>query len=146
MAYLPGTTKRTSALADTVVHFSFNYADASGTYQIPLPAGCFVKEIGTFVSEAFTTSGSNASLTIGDSAGAANYMAANDVVLETIDTVTTLASGAGETNATGKYYATADYIRLVFTAASAGATAGKVLGYVRYSSVSNDGIPAAAAG
>lgn len=146
MAYIPGTLKRTSALTDTTVHFAITYADATGTFRINVPAGTFVKEIGTFVSQAFTTSGSNASLSIGDSSSATNYMATNDVVLETIDTVTTKASGAGETNATGKYYSSADYILLTFTAATAGATAGKVLGYVTYSCVSNDGIPVAAAG
>lgn len=146
MANFPGTTKRASVLADTVVHFALTYADASGTYTVPIPAGTFVKEIGTFVSEAFTTSGSNASLEIGDGSAAAGYMATTDTVLQTIDTVTTKASGAGETYATGKYYPTADTIDFAFVKASAGATAGKVVGYVQYSCVSNDGIAAAAAG
>lgn len=146
MAYFPPAGEviaRTQT--PTLVHFSLQYDDASGTYTIPLPAGTFVHEIGTFVSQAFTTSGSNASLAIQSNGASADYMATTDTVLQTIDTVTTLASGAGEASATGKYYATATTLDFVFVAASAGATAGKVIGWVLLSNVRNNGIPAAAA-
>lgn len=147
MAYFPGVDQVIAAIkSDTLVHFCLTYADASGTYTIPLPAGTFVHNIGTFVSEAFTTSGSNASLEIGDGDGASGYMATTDTVLQTIDTVVTLASGAGEAKATGDYYPTDDTLDFTFVAATAGATAGKVVGWVRLSNVKNDGIPAAAAG
>lgn len=146
MAYFPGAGQVLAIQkTPTIVHFSLQYDDPSATYEIPIPAGTFVHNIGTFVTQAFTTSGSNASLTIGDDSSATNYMATTDTVLQTIDTVTTLASGAGETNATGKYYATANSLNFTFVAASAGATAGKVVGWVILSNVKFDGIPTAAA-
>jgi hypothetical protein len=146
MAYFPGSDEVIASLrAATLVHFSLQYDDASGTYTVPVPAGTFVHEIGTFVSEAFTTSGANAALTIGDGGAATGFMASTDTVLQTIDTVTTLASGAGETYATGKYYPTADTIDFAFTPAASGATAGKVVGFVIMSNVKLDGIPSAAA-
>jgi len=130
----------------TVVHFSFDSNDASGTYTIPVKAGMFVHAVCTFVSEAFTTSGNNAALNIGDGGSASGYLATTDTVLQTIDTAVTTAAAGGEAYAGGKYYSADDTIDLVFLAANTGGTAGKVVGYVVLSSVRLDGIPAAAAG
>lgn len=146
MAYFPPAGEVIARIkAGTLVHFSLQYDDADGTYTIPLPAGTFVHNIGTFVSEAFTTSGANASLAVQGNGASADYMATTDTVLQTIDTVTTLASGAGEASATGKYYPTATTLDFVFVPAASGATAGKVIGWAKLSNVRNDGIPAAAA-
>lgn len=146
MAYFPSAGEVIARIkAATLVHFSLQYNDAAGTYTIPIPAGTFVHGGGTFVSQAFTTSGANASLTAGDSGSATSYMDTTDTVLQTIDTTFTPFSGAGETNATGKYYPTATNLSFVFVPAASGATAGKVVGWVKMSNVTNDGIPTAAA-
>jgi hypothetical protein len=143
MARFPGVGEvRIDARGLTLCHFELGFADASGTYTIPVKAGTFVHDIGTFVTTAFTTSGSNASLAIGDGNSAAGYMATTDTALQTIDTVVTRASTSGEAYATGEYYSVDDTIDFVFVAASAGATAGKVKGFVVMSNVYNDGITA----
>lgn len=144
MARFPGVSEvRIDARGLTLVHFELTYDDVAGTYTIPVKSGTFVHEIGTFVTTAFTTSGANASLTIGDGGSATGYMATTDTVLQTIDTVTMLASTAGEAYATGKFYSVDDTIDFAFVPAASGATAGKVKGFLVMSNVFNDGISAA---
>jgi uncharacterized protein YfaS (alpha-2-macroglobulin family) len=143
--YVPSSPIRPSLQGLAAAPFSINYNAASGTYNVPLPPGALVFDIHYMVTEAFTTSGSNASLTIGDTDGADVYAAANDISLETVDTVAEKTSADGQTKATGDYYPTGDNIKLVFTAATAGATAGKIVGAVLYTCISNGGIPTAAA-
>ena len=142
---VPGSPIRGSFQGEFVAPFMIQYDAAAGTYNVPLPPGAMVTDIYWFVSEAFTTSGSNASLTIGDADAVDNYADATDTALQTLDTVAAKASGAGQTKATGDYYPTGDNIKLVFTPASAGATAGKIVGGVKFFVVTNGGIPAAAA-
>jgi hypothetical protein len=136
----------------SIVHFQIKWSEdgtnalASQTFTIPVKAGTFVHEVSTFVSEAFTTSGSNASLAIGDGTSANGYLATTDTVLQTIDTATTSSRAAGEAFANGKYYAVDDTLDFVFVAAASGATAGCVKGFVVLSNVTLDGIEPAADG
>lgn len=143
MANFPGVSEiRVDARTNTLVHFDVNYNDAAGTYTIPVKAGTFVHEIGTFVKTAFTTSGANASLTAGDGDSAHGYLDTGDTALETIDTAVTQTRAAGEAYAGGKYYAVDDTIDFVFVPAAAGATAGRVIGYAVLSHISNAGLDA----
>lgn len=147
MAYLPNQDEVLATMrAPTVVHFSFNFSDTSATYTIPVKAGTFVHAVSTFVSQAFTTSGSNAALNVGDGSSTSGFLATTDCVLQTIDTAVTTSAAGGEAYAGGKYYSADDTIDFVFLAADAGATAGKVVGFVTMSSLRLDAIPAAAAG
>jgi hypothetical protein len=147
MAYFPPPDEIMAiSRTPTVVHFSIDSNDGTATYTIPVKAGTFVHAVCTFVSEAFTTGGANASLAIGDGSSAAGYLATTDTVLQTIDTAVTTSAAGGEAYAGGKYYSADDTIDFAFTAAASAATAGKVVGFVVMSSVRLDGIPAAAAG
>lgn len=143
---IPGSAIRPSLQALAAASFAITYDTASGAYDVPLPPGALVLDVQWQVTEGFTTSGSNAALTIGDAAAADGYAKAADTALETLDTVAAKASGAGEAYATGKYYPTGGVVRLTFTKASAGATAGKIVGAVLFTCVTNGGIDAAAAG
>lgn len=136
----------------SIVHFQIKWSDdgstalASQTFTIPVKAGTFVQEVGIFVSEAFTTSGSNASLKIGDGVDDDGFLTVAATAIQTIDTVTTLASASSTAYATGKYYSVDDTIDFVFVAATAGASAGCVKGFVVLSNVSLEGIEPAADG
>jgi hypothetical protein len=136
----------------SIVHFEIKWSDdgstalPSQTFTIAVKAGTFVHEVCTFVSEAFTTSGSNASLAVGDGSSANGYLATTDTVIQTIDTATTSSRASGEAYANGKYYSVDDTIDFVFVAATAGATAGCVKGFVVLSNVTLDGIEPAADG
>lgn len=136
----------------SIVHFQIKWSSdgstklPSQTFTIPVAAGTFVQEVGVFVSEAFTTGGANASLKIGDGDDDDGFLTTAAVALQTIDTVTTLASASSTAYATGKYYSVDDTIDFVFVAAASAATAGCVKGFVVLSNVTNDGIEPAADG
>jgi hypothetical protein len=136
----------------SIVHFQIKWsADGtnalpSQTFTIPVAAGTFVHEVCTFVSEAFTTGGANASLKVGDGADGNGYLNTTDTVLQTIDTATTSSRTAGEAFANGKYYSVDDTLDFVFVAAASAATAGCVKGFVVLSNVTLDGIEPAADG
>lgn len=153
----------------SILHFQIKWSDdgttalSSQTFTIPVKAGTFVHKVGTFVSEAFTTSGANASLKVGDGSDDDGYLTTAQIALQTIDTTITLSDIDGvidrtaatpavrsaatqNTYCNGKYYSVDDTIDFVFVAAASGATAGCVKGFIVVSNVSNDGILAPADG
>jgi hypothetical protein len=82
--------------------------DAGDDYRIPIEAGQKVIEVRTEIVVAFDVA---TELTVGDSSGAAVYMAALDAALGVIGTIKR-SSQCGEAATAGKRYAASDYILL----------------------------------
>lgn len=119
----------------TVVCFELDWNDASGTYKIPIEAGGIVRDVATVVTTAFD--GTNPTLNISDSDSATTYYLTNaNIALATAATTTSPAvktatvTGSANGYANGKYYGAAGSVNLVWVAATATPTAGRLLGYL----------------
>ena len=109
------------AFLDFVVRKEFLFSDpASNVIRIPIEKGRTVLEVRTHTLAAFT--GGSPTVSVGDSANATNYLATTDSTITTLNNMSR-SSLCAQTNKSGKYYATTDYILLTF---SASLTAGKI--------------------
>ena len=115
---------------DFVKRYAFTYADMiSKVFGVPFDAGSLVVSVRFLVTVAFEGGGAE-DLSVGDSAGAANWLGTNDLAATQYSFGNSIAGG--ETNAPGKYYSAKDYI--IVTATSTGAlTAGAGILEVVYS-------------
>jgi hypothetical protein len=89
-----------------------DYNDASATYNIPIYQNTFVLDVLVDITTAFT-GGSTATIAIGDSAAANNYLQTGDITVTATGIVK--ASGQARTNAKGKLYTANDNIKVAFT-------------------------------
>lgn len=124
-------------------HVEFTEADASQTVSIPIQAGTFIHPPKVAVPEAFATTGDNAALLIGVTGDTDALMNATSSAIQTISdasgTEPKIAANS-EANLNG-YLAAADTnLLLTFTAASAGATAGRAIVQVVLGVATLDGI------
>ena len=133
--------------ASSVVHFELTKADLSSvvstavTFKIPVKAGTIVHHIGTNVTTAFNTGGSNqVTLAVGDSGSATAFLTTTDTGVQTLNRA--MDTYLATTPIKNKYYAADDYILLTLTSpdAFAATPAGCVKGYIVFSNVQYDGI------
>lgn len=102
--------------AKITLAFALDYTVATGSYNLPVPAGYYVEDVSTVVTTAFD---GTPAITIGDSTTAAGYLTSANVALATAATASTPAvkrsSGIANTYQFGKRYSTADNIVIAWT-------------------------------
>jgi flagellar hook protein FlgE len=126
-------------------HVEFTHVDGDYTVSIPVESGTYVGPggVSVVVETAFDSTGTNASLLIGVEGDTDALMNATSSAIQTQSagsgTAPKIAANS-EANLNGYYFEEDGKLVLTFTAASAGATAGKAIARVVLSNVVNSGI------
>jgi hypothetical protein len=129
----------------TVFHVEITHNAASQTIEIPVQAGTYIpsRGVSVVVPTAFTTSDANASLLIGVTGDTDALMKATSTALQTQSdaggTEPKIASNS-EDNLNGYLFMQDGKLLLTFTAANAGATAGRAIVQVMLGVATLDGI------